>query len=229
MRSHAMMLCLFLVPAFLGCKKAESPKASPPPPAAKAPPPRPAVATPTRPGGPSAADMKSLLTEDKITRFATYQKEVSAVTTEAVGIGLSAYQKVGTDQKKMEKAVAGDDRTAKIAAASQAALRKSGLSQDEATKLSQVLLTYYSRLYAMERMFAGSGGAKATGNKPGPIEEAMAKVQKDEAVNAEAVRKEFGERYGEDALALVKKHEPEFFAITEKMMSAAMGAMFKKK
>jgi hypothetical protein len=232
MKNRATPAFLLLVVLPLACKKQEAaePAASPVPPplaSAKAPPPRPPFARPARPTGPSPTEVKPLLTEDKVTRFATYQKEISTMTTEAVGVGLSAHRKAGTDPKKLEKAVVADDRSATLAAASQAALKKSGLTQNEVTKLTQVLTPYYSRLYALERMFGRSGGDETPAKKPGAIAEAMARVREKRAARAAAVRQEFSERYGEDALALVKQHEPEFFAINEKMMNAAMGAMAK--
>ncbi len=220
MRKQSLVACLLLVPLF-ACKK-ESPTPASTPAAAQ-----PAAQAPAAP--PAAApgdDVKALLTEDKITRFATYQKEISAVTSEAVGAGVAAYQKGGGDQKKFEKAVAADDRTAKIAAASQAALEKSGLSQAEVSRLTSVLTPYYAKAYAMTEMFKGDDSKD---KKPGSVEDVMAKVREEQKGKVEAMRKEFAAKYGEDALALVRKHEPEFFALNEKIMGAAMGAFMKKK
>jgi hypothetical protein len=41
----------------------------------------------------------------------------------------------------------------------------------------------------------------------------------------DAIRKDFGERFGEDALTLVQKHEADFFPIHEKMLSTALRGM----
>jgi hypothetical protein len=234
MRNLLTTACLVLATLSAACKneaaKPAAPTAPPAAPAVKPAAPAPsaaptAAAVPGAAAAPVAADVKALLTEDKVARFATYQKEISAVTAEAVGMGMKAYQKAGADQKKMEKAIAADDRTAKIAAASKAALDKSGLTQDEVTRLSQVLTPYYARAYAMEQMFKPKGTAK----KPAGANDIMAKIHEGQMAQLETARKEFSDKYGADALAVVRKHEEEFMAINEKIMGAAMGALGGKK
>jgi hypothetical protein len=180
--------------------------------------------------------MKNLLTEDKLSRFATYQKEMLPATGDAVGAGVAAYQKGGTDQKKFQGAMANDDRTARVAATAEAALKKSGLTQDEVSKLSRVVSAYYARTYALQDAVKKGGevrakieAAKAKGKEPGPVDVAMDKAYGEQLTRIESVRNNFAARYGQDALALVKKHEPEFFTINEKMVGAAMGGMMHKK
>jgi hypothetical protein len=211
---------LSLVAAF-ACKKEPS---LPPPPAA--------LAKSSPHSAISVDGAKALLTEDKVTRFATYQKEITGVTADAVGIGLAAYQKGAADPKSFEKAAARDDRSAKIAAASEAALKKSGLSQNEVTTLTRVLTPYYTRVYVlgegMAKLMGGGSGDGAGKGKPNLMAEAMAKATQGNAAQLETMRKDFAKQYGAEALALVQKHEPEFMVINEKMMGAAMGAMTKK-
>ena len=89
-----------------------------------------------------------------------------------------------------------------------------------------MLTPYYAKAYAMTEMFKKDD---SKGAKPGPIEEAMAKVREEQKGKVEAMRKEFAEKYGADALTIVRKHEPEFFVLNEKIMGAAMGAFMKKK
>jgi hypothetical protein len=241
MHCHKTIACLLLVPLFIACKKDEArkPPAEPPSPtqpmgnttAVKA---REGAALPSRPTPPNLGDVKALLTEDKLARFVTYQKQLASVSSEAMGMGMSAYQKAGTDQKKLEKAVVADDRFAKIAAASKAALEKSGLTQDEVSKLTTVLTPYYARIYAMSNLFGKPADAKvaeAKGEqpKPGSMEAARLKAQEGRMERLETTRKEFADQYGADALERVKKHEPEFMAINEKMMGAAMSAFGNKK
>jgi len=56
----------------------------------------------------------------------------------------------------------------------------------------------------------------------------MEKAYSDKRPSSKWFAKSLRRKYGPEALALMQKHEPEFFAINEKMMGAAMGAMMKK-
>jgi hypothetical protein len=179
--------------------------------------------------------VKPLLTDDKLSRFAVYQREMLAVTSETMGVGMQAFAKGGTDQKKFQGAMAADNRTTKIADASKAALEKSGLTQDEMAKLMRVATRYYAHVYALQQAAGRVEGfrkkideAKTSGKQPSVVDVAMEKAYSGQAAQLEMVRKEFATQYGPEALALMQKHEPEFFAINEKMMGAAMGAMMKK-
>ena len=236
MKHRSKTACFFLLLCFVGCKKGEGPKpaAVPASPASSAGHVPPFVAKLTA----AAAEVdaaKALLTEDKLSRFATYQKEMLSVTGDAVGIGMQAYAKAGTDQKKFQGAMAADDRGAKIESATKAALAKSGLTQDEMLKLSRVATRYYAHAYALQDAADKVGElrkkiaeAKAKGKEPSPVDTAMEKAYAGQADRLEAMRKEFAARYGAQALALMQKHEPEFFAINKKMMDSAMGAMRRK-
>jgi hypothetical protein len=227
MHNRSMLVCLFLVASF-ACKKNEPSKT-----AVEAMTRKPAAPPPERmtmrPPQPKPEEVKDLLTDDKLKSFLSYQKEIAAATSEAMGMGMSAVAKVGTDPKKLEKEVTKDDRYAKIAAASKAALAKSGLTQDEMVKLTQVLSPYYARVYAAAH-FLGSNPPTAGGEppKPGSMEAARLKSQEQRLASLETSRKEFGDRYGAAALELVKKYEPEFVEINKKMMAAAFGAMADK-
>jgi len=183
----------------------------------------------------SPEDAKTLLTDDKLSRFATYQKEMLSVTGDTVGVGMQALEKGGTDQKKFQGAMAADDRSAKIAATNQAALEKSGLTQEEMAKLAHVASGYYARAYAfreaankVDDLHKKIEEAKANGKQPSVVDMAMEKAYSGQAAQLERLHQEFAGQYGPQALALMQKHEPEFFAINEKMMGAAIGAMKKK-
>jgi hypothetical protein len=229
-----MTASAFIVLGLLACNKEPAKPVAPPAaaPAAAAPVPT-AVAPAAAPAKAGGAGV--VLTEDKITRFLTYQKEISAVTAEAVAVGVGAYQKAGTDQKKFEKAMGQDDRIAKIAAASKAALEKSGLTQEDVTKLTQMLTPYYARVYAMQMMLGGMAGGKAKaegkkagdGKSPTGLEAALDKMHEGQSAQLEKTRKDFAEQYGQPALEVAQKHEPEFMVLNEKMMNAAMGGMRK--
>jgi hypothetical protein len=238
MKSRSKTACFFVLFCFAGCKKGDEPK-----PAAVPSPPAAPVARPPNPephrrppvAALSPEDAKTLLTDDKLSRFATYQKEMLSVTGDTVGVGLQAYAKGGTDQKKFQGAMAADDRSAKIAAANQAALEKSGLTQEEMTKLTHVATRYYAHAYAfreaankVDELHKKIEDAKASGKQPSVVDVAMEKAYTAQAAQLETVHKEFAAQYGAQTLALMQKHEPEFFAINEKMMGAAIGAMKKK-
>jgi hypothetical protein len=227
---------LFVLLCFVGCKKGEGSKPAgvPPSPASSAGHAPPFVAKLTAAVAEVDAE-KALLTEDKLSRFATYQKEMLSVTGDAVGIGMQAYAKAGTDQKKFQGAMAADDRGAKIESATKAALAKSGLTQDEMLKLSRVASRYYAHTYALQDAADKVGElrkkiaeAKSKGKEPSPVDTAMEKAYSGQADRLEAVRKDFAARYGAQALAVLQKHEPEFFAMNKKMMDSALGAMRRK-
>lgn len=236
MKHGSKTACLFLLLCLAGCKKGEGtkPAAVPPSPASSAGH-APAFVAKLTAAAAEVEAAKALLTEDKLSRFATYQKEMLSVTGDAVGVGMQAYAKAGTDQKKFQGAVAADDRGAKIESATKAALAKSGLTQDEMMKLTRVATRYYAHAYALQDAADKVGElrkkiaeAKAKGKEPSPVDTAMEKAYSGQADRLETMRKEFAARYGEQALALMQKHEPEFFAINKKMMDSAMGAMKRK-
>jgi hypothetical protein len=70
--------------------------------------------------------------------------------------------------------------------------------------------------------------AKAKGKEPSVVDTAMEKAYSAQADRLEKVREEFSAQYGPQALALIRKHEPEFFAINQKMMDAALGSLKRK-
>ena len=236
MKTRSTTAFLFVLLCFAGCKKGEAPKpaAVPPSPASSARRPPDFVAKLEA----AQADVdaaRALLTEDKLSRFATYQKEMLSVTGDAMGVGMQAYAKAGTDQKKFQGAMAADDRSSKIEAATKAALAKSGLTQEEMMKLTRVATSYYAHAYAMQDAVSKVDElrkkieeAKAKGKQPSPVDTAMEKAYSGQAARLEKVREDFAGRYGQPALAVIRKHEPEFFAMNKKMMDSALGAMRRK-
>jgi hypothetical protein len=237
MKSQSKTAWMFLLLCFAGCKKGEvaKPAAAPAPPVLGA-------AQPVAPISPPAvapvdvAAVKALLTDDKLSRFAAYQREMLSVTSDAMGVGMQAFAKGGTDQKKVQGAMAADDRSAKIAGVSKAALEKSGLTQDEMAKLSHVVMRYYAHAYALHdaakqvaELRKKIDEARTSGKQPSAVDVAMEKAYSGQTGQLEKMRAEFAAQYGPEALALMQKHEPEFYAINQKMMGAAMGAMMRKK
>ena len=236
MKSQSRIACAFVLLCLAGCKKGEvaKPAVLPASPVLGAAKPAAPLSMPAAAPADVAA-VKPLLTEDKLSRFAVYQREMLGVTGETMGVGMQAFAKGGTDQQKFQGAMEADSRTAKIADASKAALEKSGLTPDEMAKLSRVAMRYFAHAYALSEAAKKLDGyrkkideAKNNGKQPGVVDVAMEKAYSGQAAQLEVLRKEFATQYGPEALALMQKHEPEFFAINQKMMSAAMGAMMKK-
>jgi hypothetical protein len=167
-----------------------------------APPPRPGdePATPPRPGDgpvtqPAAGDAQAqaLLTDDKIGRFAIYQKVMAG----AGGIARDLVVKTaGMGKDAVSDALSGGGAQ-NLAAISAKALADSGLTQPEATQLSLLLSEYVAK--RMVTLDARRALAKASG----PLKDAYQK-QVDEGAKH---RQEFGEKYGPAALAAVDKHE----------------------
>jgi hypothetical protein len=228
MQNHAKVWGLFgllLCSSLIACKKNEAPVS----PAA---PPKVAAAAPASPATDTSA--QALLTEDKLSRFLIYQKEMLAVALDSMNVGLQAFAKAGTDQKKLQGEMAGDKRSAHIAEVSKAALEKSGLTQSEIPALTQLTSPYYAKAYALQgavkklaEIRKNIEEAKAKGKTPDMMDTTMEPVYAKQADGLESMRTEFKTKHGADALALFQKHEPDFFAINEKMMAAAMGAMKK--
>ncbi len=222
-------VCGFTFLGLFACK--QQPKPAAPPVAPVLPPALASSVPPAAPGAPAKVEgAEAVLTEDKVTRFLTYQKEMMAVTSDAVAAGANAYQKGGADQKKFEKAMSADERTAKIAAASKSALEKSGLAQEDVGKLSRVLTPYYARVYASQMVIGKAGDKKPAAGKPlDAIAAAMEKAREGQSARLAMERKTFADEYGQAALDLVEKHEPEFLPINEQMMNAAVSGLMKKK
>lgn len=175
---------------------------------------------------------KELLTEAKLSAFAVYQKEIMTMAADAMGMGMSAMAKAGTDQKKLEKAVTSDERFAKVEAVTKAALAKSGLTQTEVAQLTHLTSQYYTPMYAkqetlrrLEQHRKAIAEAKEKGKEPNQVDVAMAKAFGEQEIEIERIRKDISDKYGPESLALMKKHEPEFFAINEQLMKAALGGM----
>jgi hypothetical protein len=138
-------------------------------------------------------DPKTLVTDDKISRYIIYQREINTVADLLMGAATQAYAKSGGDQNGFQKELAQDERTKKIAAAQASALSKSGLGQSEAVELSKIVSTF-------------TAGATIG-------DEEMKKTARDE----------FSSKYGAGALGIMEKHLPELSKLQDEMLSAALG------
>jgi hypothetical protein len=215
---------LFLWALLGACKKNDSAKASDSPGSPMDRGPAPPILA-----GRAPAESRGLLTEDKINRFATYQRELVGATADATAMGAAAQRGAGNDPKKVEQGMAGDEHAPKVNAVNRMALEKSGLTEEEASKLGLILTPYYGRLFAMKyglsrasQAQAGSDETKAAGKDPSATERAMEKMHSNQTARMELIRKDFAEHYGQEALTLVQKHEPDFFPIHDKTLSVAL-------
>ena len=225
MKKTAILACLPLVLLLGACKKREPARPRSGSPAVALPPVPPPPAPPPGLGSPEVTE---LLTEDKLKRFLTYQKEAVAATLDATAPGTAALQKSGTEPRPPGDGAARDERAAKLAAA----LEKSGLRQDEVATLGRLLVPYYARIAGMQETVKRSEAArrrleeaKRTGQEPNPVDQALEKTLDHQSRRVEAVRAEFASRYGEERVALLRKHEADFLPTHLRMMSAAMGGM----
>jgi len=80
-------------------------------------------------------------------------------------------------------------------------------------------------------MVIGKAGDKkpAAGKPLDAIAAAMEKAREGQSARLAMERKTFADEYGQAALDLVEKHEPEFLPINEQMMNAAVSGLMKKK
>jgi hypothetical protein len=220
MLKTCVALCWFLCVGVGACKKH--------PPAKPA---APAISPMTQRSNPSSArlppltpaEVRALLTEDKISRFAIYQMERMRTIDDVAPPTPATAPKGQTAAPKPQDPTAAGERRANPAAARQAALAKSGLSEEEAAKLNQLLRAYYTSLFHMqlaikrdEESRTAREAANAKSRKPGADDHGLSNLRRDQEKLIAAMRREFAARYGDDALKLVQKHEPEFATINER-------------
>ncbi len=138
-------------------------------------------------------DPKTLITEDKISRYMIYQKETISVAHLAMGAATDAYSKSGGSQKGFIKEYSKDERAAKMAEVQASALAKSGLEQREAIEIMKIVTIYTT---------------KAT-------------IGTDQM--KQAARNEASSKYGAEAVAVLDKHLPELSKLQDEMLAAAAG------
>jgi hypothetical protein len=218
MKTALLVLIPFL---FIACDKknenvspAEPPSAPPSSPKAAAAP----VSAPTAAPAAAPASAAALLTDEKVKGYVIYTKEIGTVAAEAMGMAGSAYARSKGDQKGFERALSADERTKKVAAASQAALEKSHLTQAEVGQLTQILSPYYTRRMMAKGAEEAMAKAKAASKGKAGILEGIYKKQIDEVV---ALRAEMEKKYGSAAMAIMDKYEKDCIEAQEAMVKAA--------
>jgi hypothetical protein len=175
------------------------------------------TATPAAPVA-GVASATALLTEEKVKGYVVYTREISSVASEAMGMAGAAFARSKGDKAALERHMARDERAKRLAAASQAALTKSGLTQAEVGVLSQVLAQHYAKRMVAVAAVEGLAKSKAQAKgKPG-ILDGIYQKQIDEG---QAARAEFEKQHGKAALAVVDKYEKDFLEAQEAMLKAA--------
>jgi len=146
-----------------------------------------AVAVPETP----SLSPKDLLTDDKLTRYAIYQREMNTVVGLTLGAAGQAFQKSGGSQKGFEKELAQDERIKKIAETEASALSKSSLTRMEAMEVGKLVASYIpGRSMGTEEM-------------------------------KKQARVDFEAKYGKAALEAMDKHEAELIKLQSEMLGAA--------
>jgi hypothetical protein len=138
-------------------------------------------------------DPKTLITDDKISRFIVYQKEMNSVVDLAISAGVDALQNASGSQKDLEKALSKDERAQKVANTQASALAKSGLTQTEATEITKILSPYIAGFT----------------------------IGDDEMKNKS--RDEMKAQYGPGAVAVFEKRLPELSKLQDEMLEKALG------
>lgn len=176
MRTLHLLLPLLLVTAACG-RKSEGP---------------PEAAAVPGPGG-AATSPKDLLTDDKLTRYAIYQREMNTVADLVMASAGQAFAKAAGNQKAFEKELARDERIQKIAATEASAMAKSGLTRLQAMEVSKLVSAY------LPGRTMGTDDMK------------------------KQARADFETKYGQAAVAAMDKHEAELTKLQGEMLNAALG------
>jgi hypothetical protein len=235
-------LALLAVLAALACseKKDAAPAAAPAPPAASAP------AAPPAP----AADFASAMTEDKLARLLAYEKEILPFTAELVGGMGRAVRATGGDAAKMEREVSRDERMKQLSEQLLAAQAKHRITQQDqalfaATTtdlLVKEMLATTARRQLAENEPKKEAWAKAEAAyeakhkddpraapyamtaKQGtaPLMDVVVQQLQQQVADAEAARKAFAEKHGQQALDRLSPFIPQFVELREKQMEAVL-------
>ncbi|HEY3352228.1 MAG TPA: hypothetical protein VGQ83_03200 [Polyangia bacterium] len=171
--------------------------------------PPPAIAAEPATPPPSAAPA-SLLTEAKVRGFIVYQREISG----AGGDAIAAFGPAAARAKGGPGGMGPSAATDRLAARSEAALRKSGLTQEEVTALSGILTPYYSK-----RVRARDAQKALAQSKSGGVMDSMYRKR---LADAEQARTDFSRTYGAASLAAVERHEAEYHVIAQAMVDSVL-------
>jgi hypothetical protein len=185
------------------------------------------AAPPPAPVAPANRDAKALLSDEKaVAGYAAYQKAMAPYAKDAMEIFSSAYQKGGSDARKLEEAAKADPRVVAYNQRNDEALAKAGIRQSEVSTFASALTPYLTRVYlARDSMNAAVAAQKkkVSGQPLGIGDEVALKMGADAAEKLKAAREEFVTRYGTSALEVVTRNEPALLEAQDAMMKGALG------
>jgi hypothetical protein len=235
---------LLAAAAALACSgKKEAPPASAPaaPPTASAPAPRPAA---------PAADFAKAMTEDKLARLLAFEQEILPLTREVVGGMGRVARAAGGDAKKVEGAISRDERMKQLSEQISAAQAKHGVTQQDqalfATATTDLLVKEMFATSARKQLaenepkkeaWAKAEAAYEAKHKDdpraapyaftakkgtAPLMDVVEQQLREQIAEAEAARKAFAEKNGQEALDRLAPFIPRFVEVREQQMAAVM-------
>jgi hypothetical protein len=207
---------LLLLAALAACSRSSEPAAPRPP----------AVAAPMAPSAPAFRDARALLSDEKaVAGYAAYQKAMAPYAREAMEIFASAYQKGGSDHRKLEEAAKGDPRIAAYNQRNSEALAGAGITQGEMQTFASSLTPYLTGVYLArdsEQAAAAAEKKKAAGQPLGIGDEVALKMGASAAAKRKEAQEEFVAKYGPAALAAVTRNEAALLEAQDAMMKNAL-------
>jgi hypothetical protein len=169
---------------------------------------------------PATVNEAALLTDEKVKGMVTYTKILSGGADGLMHAAVGAHARAGGDPRKAAGEMLKSEGMNKLADVGSRALAQSGLTQQELSMLMKVLAPYFTRRKMAADASKALAEIKAKG-KPSVMEN----FYKQQVEKGEKVRQEFAGTYGKDALAIVDRHEQDYFAAQAAMLKAA----FKKR
>jgi hypothetical protein len=201
---------------------------------------------PGMPGGPGAPDpidplasaAAKGLSDQKVAAYIGYLKDLSGKDGPAVGAAANALMKTGGDKQQLAKISQDDPAMKALKAANEAALAKSGLTQDDVTGLNRLMRAYnrggdlgakmlQGRLDELRKRLADQA---AQGQQPNPTDLSMEKSLLDNLGKIQArgveARKTFIANYGQPAADVLDRHSGEYQAAALASAQRMLGKPF---
>jgi len=214
-RKLPLLLAAALATTLTACSRAPDTTAS-----------RPAAPSPA-PAAPVNREARALLSDEKaVAGYAAYQKAMAPYAKEAMEIFASAYQKGGSDARKLEEAARADPRVVAYNQRNDEALAKAGIHHSEVSTFASALTPYLTRVYLARDSVDAAAAAekkKASGQPLGIGDEVALKMGADATEKLKAAREEFVAKYGAAALEAVTRNEPALLEAQDAMMKGALG------
>jgi len=175
----------------------------------------PAAGAPVASGGP-AVETARTLTEEKLTNYAAFRKEM----VPHLALAMSSWSAKGdarTDGAKRYEALQNE------------ACKKVGLEPAAIPGLTLLTTEYYTKtamgIEAASQVAKAQkdlDDAKAAGKEPDLVSKAILDVQTEALKKVDETRKSYEEKYGKAVVEILKKHEAEFAGIIDLEMKAVL-------